>query len=96
MDAPASASSSPTEPTPSPCIEVNQSNTQPIIPPSIIPPPQTQIETQQATINGGKVPFEIWDHLTKIEGGDPNNPKSSCNNCQRRYNCHSKKKKKEP
>ena len=50
----ASSSTPSTKPTPSSCAEANQPNTQSPIPPLGAAPPQTQTETQQATINGGK------------------------------------------
>ena len=50
----ASSSTPSTKPTPSSCAEANQPNTQSPIPPSGAALPQTQTETQQATINGGK------------------------------------------
>ena len=89
----ASSSTPPAEPTPSLCTEANQPNTQSPIPPLGVAPPQTQTKTktQQATINGGKVPSKIWDHFSKIEGCDPLYPKSQCNYCQRHYNCHQKR-----
>ena len=61
------------------------------IPPSGAAPPQTQTETQQATINGGKEPSKIWDHFSRIEGCDPLHPKSQCNYCKKSYNCHPKR-----
>ena len=54
-----SSSTTSTEPTPSSCAEANQPNTQSPIPPLGAAPPQTQTETQQATINGGKEPSKI-------------------------------------
>ena len=72
----ASSSTPSTESTPSSCVEANQPNTQSLIPPSGATPPQTQTETQQATINGGKKPSKIWDHFYKIGGCDPLYPKS--------------------
>ena len=88
MAACASFSTPSIEPTPSSCAEANQPNTQSPIPPSVATPPQTQIETQQATINGGKEPSKILYHFSKIEGCDPLYPKSQCNYCQMSYNCH--------
>ncbi|KAK7857869.1 hypothetical protein CFP56_015220 [Quercus suber] len=76
-----SSSTPPIEPTPIPCTEANQPNTHSPIPSSDAAPLQTQTETQQATINGGKVPSKIWDHFSKIEGCDPLYPKSQCNYC---------------
>nr|POE71034.1 zinc finger bed domain-containing protein ricesleeper 1 [Quercus suber] len=91
MAACASSSIPSTEPTPSSCAEANQPNTQAPIPPSGAAPPQTQTETQQATINGGKEPSKIWDHFSRIEGCDPLYPKSHCNYCKKCYNCHPKR-----
>ena len=71
MAAYASSSTPSTEPTLSSCAETNQPNTQSPIPPSSAAPPQTQTETQQPTINSGKVPSKIWDHFSRIEGCDP-------------------------
>ena len=59
MAACASYSTPSTKSTPSSFVKANQPNTQSPIPPSGDAPPQTQIETQQATINGGKEPFKI-------------------------------------
>ena len=72
----ASSSTPSTEPAPSSCAEANQPNAQSPVPPSGVAPPQTQTETQQATINGGKESSKIWDHFSKIEGCDPLYPKS--------------------
>ncbi|KAK7839919.1 hypothetical protein CFP56_017375 [Quercus suber] len=91
MAACASSSTPLTEPSPSSCAEANQQNTQSPIPPPGAAPPQTQIETQQTTINGGKEPSKIWDHFSKIEGRDPLYLKSQCNYCQKSYNCHPKR-----
>ena len=55
----ASSSTPSIEPTFNSCAEANQPNTQSPIPPSGAVPPQTQTETQQATINSGKVPSKI-------------------------------------
>ena len=71
MAACASSSTPSIEPTLNSCAEANQPNTQSPIPPSGVVPPQTQTETQQATINGGKEPSKIWDHFSRIEGCDP-------------------------
>ena len=59
MAACASSSTPSIEPTPSSCAKANQPNTQSPIPPSGVVPPQTQTETQQTTINGGKEPSKI-------------------------------------
>ena len=81
----------PAKPTLSSYTEANQPKTQSPIPPSGVAPLQTQTETQQATINGGKEPSKIWDHFSKIEGYDPLYPKLQCNYCQMSYNCHPKR-----
>ncbi|KAL0003479.1 hypothetical protein SO802_017260 [Lithocarpus litseifolius] len=91
MAACASSSIPSTEPTPSSCTEANQPNTQSSIPPIGAAPIQTQTETQQATINGGKEPSKIWDHFSKMEGCDPLYPKSQCNYCKKSYNCYPKR-----
>lgn len=82
MDAPASASNPPPLPPLNlilGLVLVNQPNTQPLFPPSIVIPPYTQTKTQKVTLNGGKQPFKIWVHFTKIESCDPIDPKSHCN-----------------
>ncbi|KAJ9561442.1 hypothetical protein OSB04_006602 [Centaurea solstitialis] len=33
----------------------------------------------------------VWDHFTKVEGGDPNDPRCACNYCGKTYACDSKK-----
>ena len=81
MAACASFSTPPAKPTLSSCTEANQPKTQSPIPPSGVAPLQTQTETPQATINGGKEPSKLWDHFSKIQGCDPLYPKSQCNYC---------------
>ena len=76
MVARASCSTPPSKPNPSPFTEANQPNTNSPISPLDVAPPQTQTETQQATINGGKESSKIWDHFSNIEGCDPFYPKS--------------------
>ncbi|KAG2718431.1 hypothetical protein I3760_03G220000 [Carya illinoinensis] len=40
----------------------------------------------------GKKPVSIvWQHFTKLEGGDPNNPQTKCNHCGKMYGCHYRK-----
>ncbi|KAK1394684.1 hypothetical protein POM88_013740 [Heracleum sosnowskyi] len=31
----------------------------------------------------------VWEHFTKVKGGDPNNPRCNCNYCGADYACHS-------
>ena len=33
----------------------------------------------------------IWDHFTKVEGGDPKDPRCTCNYCGKDYACDSKR-----
>ena len=33
----------------------------------------------------------VLEHFTKIEGGDPEDPKSQCNYCKKLFSCHSKR-----
>ena len=33
----------------------------------------------------------VWEHFTKVEGGDPEDPKSQCNYCKKLFSCHSKR-----
>jgi hypothetical protein len=33
----------------------------------------------------------VWDHFTKAEGGDPEDPKSQRNYCKKLFSCHSKR-----
>jgi hypothetical protein len=33
----------------------------------------------------------VWEHLTKVEGGDPEDPKSKCNYCSKLFSCHPQK-----
>ncbi|KAJ4845065.1 hypothetical protein Tsubulata_018280, partial [Turnera subulata] len=35
-------------------------------------------------------PPVIWDHFTKIEGTDPQHPRTACKYCGREYGCHTK------
>jgi hypothetical protein len=30
----------------------------------------------------------VWEHFTKVEGGDPEDPKSKCNYCNKLFSCH--------
>jgi predicted nucleic acid binding AN1-type Zn finger protein len=30
----------------------------------------------------------VWEHFTKLEEGDPNDPKSKCNYCGGLFSCH--------
>jgi hypothetical protein len=30
----------------------------------------------------------VWEHFTKVEGGDPEDPKSKCNYCSKLFSCH--------
>lgn len=30
----------------------------------------------------------VWEHFTKVGGGDPEDPKSKCNYCSKLFNCH--------
>lgn len=39
---------------------------------------------------GGKT-STIWDHFTRIKGGDPNEPRCFCNYCEKQYACHPKR-----
>ena len=39
---------------------------------------------------GGKSPFIVWRHFTKLPSGDPKKPKSQCNYCKTQCNCHGK------
>ncbi|KAG2716730.1 hypothetical protein I3760_03G141700 [Carya illinoinensis] len=40
----------------------------------------------------GKKPVSIvWQHFTKLEGGDPNNPQAKCNHCGKMYGYHYRK-----
>ncbi|KAK1369815.1 hypothetical protein POM88_035907 [Heracleum sosnowskyi] len=32
---------------------------------------------------------DVWEHFTKVKGGDPNNPRCNCNYCGADYACHS-------
>ena len=34
---------------------------------------------------------KVWDHFTKLGGGDPKDPRAACNYCKKTYNCHSRK-----
>ncbi|KAK1379809.1 hypothetical protein POM88_026553 [Heracleum sosnowskyi] len=31
---------------------------------------------------------DVWDHFTKVKGGDKNNPRCKCNYCGADYACH--------
>jgi hypothetical protein len=33
----------------------------------------------------------VWEHFTKVEGGDPEDPKTQCNHCKKLFSCHSKR-----
>jgi hypothetical protein len=33
----------------------------------------------------------VWEHFTKVEGGDPKDPKSQCNYYKKLFSCHSKR-----
>jgi hypothetical protein len=33
----------------------------------------------------------VWEHFTKVEGGDPEDPRSQCNYCKKLFSCHSKR-----
>jgi hypothetical protein len=33
----------------------------------------------------------VWEHFTKVEGGDPEDPKSQCNYCKKLFSSHSKR-----
>ena len=33
----------------------------------------------------------VWDHFTKIEGGDPQDPRATCNYSQKSYACDTKR-----
>ena len=33
----------------------------------------------------------VWEHFTKVEGGDPEDPKSQCNYCKKLFSCHIKR-----
>jgi len=30
----------------------------------------------------------VWEHFTKVDGGDPEDPKSKCNYCSKLFSCH--------
>jgi hypothetical protein len=33
----------------------------------------------------------VWEHFTKVENGDPEDPKSKCNYCNKLFSCHTKR-----
>jgi hypothetical protein len=33
----------------------------------------------------------VWEHFTKVEGGDPEDPKSKCNYCSKLFSCHTRR-----
>jgi hypothetical protein len=33
----------------------------------------------------------VWEHFTKVERGDSEDPKSQCNYCKKLFSCHSKR-----
>jgi hypothetical protein len=33
----------------------------------------------------------VWEHFTKVEGGNLEDPKSQCNYCKKLFSCHSKR-----
>ena len=34
---------------------------------------------------------DVWDHYTKVKGGDPEDPRCTCNYCGADYACHSRR-----
>ncbi|KAG2673937.1 hypothetical protein I3760_13G112600 [Carya illinoinensis] len=60
--------------------------------PNPTPTPITSTPCPASKPTQGKKPVSIvWQHFTKLEGGDPNNLQAKCNHCGKMYGCHYRK-----
>jgi hypothetical protein len=80
----ASSNPNPNEPNPSTPID-----------PIIIPDkPTLPTESQPVPTNMKqfkKLTSKVWEHFTKLGGGNPEEPRATCNYCKKPYKCHSRK-----
>ena len=60
--------------------------------PIIIPDePTLPTKSQLDPSNMKELTSKVWEHFTKLGGGDPKEPRATCNYCKKPYKCHSGK-----
>ena len=63
----------------------------------IIIPDEPTLPTESQPIRSNmkqfkKLTSKVWEHFTKLGGGNPKEPRTTCNYCKKPYKCHSRKK----
>jgi hypothetical protein len=56
--------------------------------------PTLPIELQPVSSNTKQfkeLTSKVWEHFTKLVGGNPEEPRATCNYCKKPYKCHSRK-----
>ena len=80
------ASSNPNPNEPNPPIP-----TDPIIIPDESTLPTKSQPVPSNTKQSRELTSKVWEHFTKLGGGNPEEPRATCNYCKKLYKCHSRK-----